>query len=62
MQALECIQAHDEFLHLFDLAPEDFESDLNDERDYFQKAGRWRLGDSVEVEYVKALNEFDVVR
>ncbi|KAG1887333.1 hypothetical protein F4604DRAFT_1877759 [Suillus subluteus] len=26
MQALECIQAHDEFLRLFDLAPEDFES------------------------------------
>ncbi|KAG0702088.1 hypothetical protein DFH29DRAFT_982445 [Suillus ampliporus] len=40
VQALECIQAHDEFLRLFDLAPEDFESDLNDEQDYLQKAGR----------------------
>ncbi|KAG1859304.1 hypothetical protein F4604DRAFT_1882800 [Suillus subluteus] len=61
VQALECIQAHDEFLRLFDLAPEDFESDLNDERDYLQKAGRWRLGDSVEVEsqWETAQHEFN---
>ncbi|KAG1872019.1 hypothetical protein C8R48DRAFT_760270 [Suillus tomentosus] len=62
MQALEYIQADNEFLLLFDLTPEHFESDLNDECDYLQKASQRRPGDSVEVEYTKALNELDVVR
>ncbi|KAG1900852.1 uncharacterized protein F5891DRAFT_1188350 [Suillus fuscotomentosus] len=59
VQALECIQADSEFLLLFDLTPEHFESDLNDEHDYLQKANQRQPGDSVEVEYTKALNELD---
>jgi len=42
--------------------PENFESDLNEERIYLQKASQRRTGDSIEVEYVKALTELDAAR
>jgi hypothetical protein len=62
VQAVECIHAHEEFLRHFDLTPEDFESDLDEERSYLQKASQRKTGDRIEVEYVKALTELDAAR
>jgi hypothetical protein len=62
VQAVECIHAHEEFLRHFDLTPEDFKSDLDEERSYLQKASQCKTGDRIEVEYVKALTELDAAR
>ena len=62
MQALECIHAHEEFLSHFDLTPEDFESDLDEERSYLRNSSQRKSGDSIEVEYVKALTEFEAAQ
>lgn len=61
-QALECIHSHEEFLRHFDLTPQDFESDLAEERSYLEAASKRKSGDSIQVEYAKALNDLDLAR
>ncbi|KAG1852894.1 hypothetical protein DFJ58DRAFT_661001 [Suillus subalutaceus] len=60
VQALECIHSHEEFLQHFDFTPQDFELDLAEEHSYLEVAGQCKSGDSIQVEYVKALNDLDL--
>lgn len=62
VQALECIHSHKEFLRHFDLTPQDFELDLAEEHSYLEAASQCKSGDSIQVEYVKALNDLDLAR
>ncbi|KAG1746564.1 uncharacterized protein EDB91DRAFT_1245759 [Suillus paluster] len=62
VQALKCIHSHKEFLQHFDLTPQDFESDLAEERSYLEVASQHKSGDSIQVEYVKALNDLDLAQ
>ncbi|KAG2036560.1 hypothetical protein BDR03DRAFT_982856 [Suillus americanus] len=62
MQALKCIHSHKEFLRYFDLTPQDFESDLTEECSYLEATSQCKSGDSIQVEYVKALNDLDLAR